>query len=281
MARRSCAARRRFRRSRRSSPSSITCGATAPATRSASRGPKLNLATMLCSIADVYDAMRSQRAYQGRCPTERILEVMSRATATSSISTWCAASRSCWASTRRATSCCSTMARSRSSAGPRPDPHRPRVRVIMDAKRRRLAPLRYQPVSKTSPTRPARIVDPLDPQDSGSTRSAISDPYDAGSRRLAIRLRRRARRPPAGLAVAAPAAAQRRPPPRLVVVVVDQMRYDYLDAHGAALDPRHEAAARAKARSSSTISIPTCIPSPAPATRRLAPALSPRPTASS
>ena len=38
--------------------------------------PKLNLATMLCSIADVYDAMRSQRAYQGSLPTERILEVM-------------------------------------------------------------------------------------------------------------------------------------------------------------------------------------------------------------
>ncbi len=36
----------------------------------------LNLATMLCSISDVYDAMRSQRAYQGSLPTERIIEVM-------------------------------------------------------------------------------------------------------------------------------------------------------------------------------------------------------------
>jgi putative nucleotidyltransferase with HDIG domain len=39
----------------------------------------LNLATMLCSIADVYDAMRSQRAYQQAFPTDRILLVMKRA----------------------------------------------------------------------------------------------------------------------------------------------------------------------------------------------------------
>ena len=38
----------------------------------------LNLATMLTSIADVYDAMRSQRAYQKAFPTERILAVMKR-----------------------------------------------------------------------------------------------------------------------------------------------------------------------------------------------------------
>ena len=31
---------------------------------------------MLCSIADVYDAMRSQRAYQQALPSDRILEVM-------------------------------------------------------------------------------------------------------------------------------------------------------------------------------------------------------------
>jgi putative nucleotidyltransferase with HDIG domain len=38
----------------------------------------LNLGTMLCSIADVYDAMRSQRAYQSGFPSDRILEVMKR-----------------------------------------------------------------------------------------------------------------------------------------------------------------------------------------------------------
>jgi putative nucleotidyltransferase with HDIG domain len=38
----------------------------------------LNLGTMLCSIADVYDAMRSQRAYQQAFPSDRILAVMKR-----------------------------------------------------------------------------------------------------------------------------------------------------------------------------------------------------------
>jgi hypothetical protein len=33
---------------------------------------------MLCSIADVYDAMRSQRAYQQAFPSDRILAVLKR-----------------------------------------------------------------------------------------------------------------------------------------------------------------------------------------------------------
>jgi putative nucleotidyltransferase with HDIG domain len=36
----------------------------------------LNVGTMLCSIADVYDAMRSQRQYQQAFPTDRILAVL-------------------------------------------------------------------------------------------------------------------------------------------------------------------------------------------------------------
>jgi putative nucleotidyltransferase with HDIG domain len=42
------------------------------------RRPALNLATMLCGIADVYDAMRSQRKYQQVSPSERILTVLQR-----------------------------------------------------------------------------------------------------------------------------------------------------------------------------------------------------------
>jgi len=38
----------------------------------------LNLGTMLCSIADVFDAMRSQRLYQQAYPSERAIEVMRR-----------------------------------------------------------------------------------------------------------------------------------------------------------------------------------------------------------
>jgi putative nucleotidyltransferase with HDIG domain len=40
--------------------------------------PTLNLATVLCGIADVYDAMRCKRQYQEAFPTDRILEVMRR-----------------------------------------------------------------------------------------------------------------------------------------------------------------------------------------------------------
>ena len=39
---------------------------------------QLNLATMLCGVADVYDAMRSQRHYQQAFPTDRILAVLQR-----------------------------------------------------------------------------------------------------------------------------------------------------------------------------------------------------------
>jgi putative nucleotidyltransferase with HDIG domain len=38
----------------------------------------LNVGTMLCSISDVYDAMRSQRAYQQAFPTDRILAVLKK-----------------------------------------------------------------------------------------------------------------------------------------------------------------------------------------------------------
>jgi putative nucleotidyltransferase with HDIG domain len=40
--------------------------------------PQLNLGTTLCGIADVYDAMRSQRVYQPAFPTDRILAVLQR-----------------------------------------------------------------------------------------------------------------------------------------------------------------------------------------------------------
>jgi putative nucleotidyltransferase with HDIG domain len=42
----------------------------------------LNVGTMLCSIADVYDAMRSQRLYQQAYPTDRILAVLKRSDGT-------------------------------------------------------------------------------------------------------------------------------------------------------------------------------------------------------
>jgi len=38
----------------------------------------MNLGSMLCAISDVYDAMRSQRAYQQAYPTDRIMAVLKR-----------------------------------------------------------------------------------------------------------------------------------------------------------------------------------------------------------
>jgi putative nucleotidyltransferase with HDIG domain len=38
----------------------------------------MNLGSMLCAIADVYDAMRSQRTYQQAYPTDRIMAVLKR-----------------------------------------------------------------------------------------------------------------------------------------------------------------------------------------------------------
>ena len=42
------------------------------------RREQLNLGTMICSIADVYDAMRSQRSYQPAYPADQILAVLRR-----------------------------------------------------------------------------------------------------------------------------------------------------------------------------------------------------------
>jgi putative nucleotidyltransferase with HDIG domain len=44
----------------------------------AAKRDSMNLGSMLCAISDVYDAMRSQRAYQGAHPTDRILAVLKR-----------------------------------------------------------------------------------------------------------------------------------------------------------------------------------------------------------
>jgi putative nucleotidyltransferase with HDIG domain len=128
--------------------------------------PKLNLATMLCSIADVYDAMRSQRAYQGSLPTERILEVMKRADGHQFDQHL----------VRRFTQLLGiyppgTLVLLDDGAIAvvlqvhAPDPHRPRVRVIMDGKRRRLlTPFDINLFEdQPDPAKARRIVAPLDP----------------------------------------------------------------------------------------------------------------------
>jgi putative nucleotidyltransferase with HDIG domain len=131
---------------------------------------KLNLATMLCSIADVYDAMRSQRAYQGSLPTQRILEVMKQADGHQFDQHL----------VRRFTQLLGIYppgnlvllddgAIAVVLQVHAPDPHRPRVRVVMDSKRRRLlTPIDLNLFEEQAdPAKSRRIVTPLDPAEYG------------------------------------------------------------------------------------------------------------------
>lgn len=128
----------------------------------------LNLATMLTSIADVYDAMRSQRAYQQAFPTERILAVMKRNDGTQFDQNL----------VRRFVQLIGiyppgTVVRLSTEEVAivlqvhAPDPHRPLVQVLRDAE--------GHPIP-TQPTRPLwetadgddddiHIIEPLDPED--------------------------------------------------------------------------------------------------------------------
>ena len=111
---------------------------------------------MLCSIADVYDAMRSQRAYQQAFPTDRILAVLKRNDGQQFDQHL----------VRRFAQLLGiyppgNLVRLDNGAMAvvlqvhAPDPHRPRVRVIMDGKRRRLSRRSTSTCSRSSPTRPS------------------------------------------------------------------------------------------------------------------------------
>lgn len=93
----------------------------------------LNLSTMLCSIADVYDAMRSQRVYQQSFPSERILAVLQRNDGTQFdqhlvrrfsqlVGIYPVGNL-----VRLSTGEIAVVVRTHA-----PDPHRPRIRVIID-----------------------------------------------------------------------------------------------------------------------------------------------------
>jgi putative nucleotidyltransferase with HDIG domain len=102
--------------------------------------PALNLATMLCAIADVYDAMRSKRDYQEAFPAERILAVLKRGEGkefepnlvrrfVQLMGLYPVGSV-----VKLNTGGCAVVMRPCAS-----DPHRPRVRLVFDADGRRLA----------------------------------------------------------------------------------------------------------------------------------------------
>jgi putative nucleotidyltransferase with HDIG domain len=128
--------------------------------------PSLNIGTMLCSIADVYDAMRSQRAYQQAHPTDRILEVLKRADGrqfdqhlvrrfVQLIGIYPAGNL-----VRLNTGEIAVVRQAHA-----PDPYRPHVRVLIDREGRRLETTYELNLWETAedPARPTSIVAPLDP----------------------------------------------------------------------------------------------------------------------
>jgi len=132
------------------------------------RRDSLNLGTMLCSIADVYDAMRSQRRYQQAFPTERILEVLKRSDGkqfdqhlvrrfVQLIGIYPAGNM-----VRLNTGEVGVVANVYA-----PDPYRPHVRVLFDREGRRLR-VPYETnlwEADAGGSGPASIVAPVDPAD--------------------------------------------------------------------------------------------------------------------
>ena len=126
--------------------------------------PSLNVGTMLCSIADVYDAMRSQRKYQQAFPTDRILEVLKRSDGKqfdqhlvrrfAQLVGIYPVGNLVKLNTGEVAVVLKVYA---------PDPHRPQVRVVFDREGARL-PLAYDMnLWETTEDRPLSIVAPLDP----------------------------------------------------------------------------------------------------------------------
>ena len=128
------------------------------------RRPQLNLATMLCGIADVYDAMRSQRIYQDAFPSDRILAVLQRNDGTQFdphlvrrfaqlVGIYPAG-----ALVRLDSGDIAVVTRIHAS-----DPYRPRVRVVADAGGETIARPYDVNLWQTGAHQPASVRQPLDP----------------------------------------------------------------------------------------------------------------------
>ena len=138
--------------------------------------PSLNLATQLCGIADVYDAMRSYRKYQTAFPTERILVVLQRNDGAQFdqrlvrrfvqiVGIYPVGNL-----VRLDTGEAGVVVRVNAA-----DPRRPYVRVVLDAAGRRLG--RPYDVAlwdeRAGSGRPAAVVAPLDPAEFGLDQLAL------------------------------------------------------------------------------------------------------------
>jgi putative nucleotidyltransferase with HDIG domain len=127
----------------------------------------LNVGTMLCSIADVFDAMRSQRGYQQAFPTDRILEVLKRNDGKQFDQHL----------VRRFVQLigiypAGNLVRLNSNEVAvvlkvyAPDPYRPQVRVLFDKEGARLSLTHDVNLWETDdPTRPSSVVAPVEPSD--------------------------------------------------------------------------------------------------------------------
>ena len=126
--------------------------------------PSLNVGTMLCSIADVYDAMRSHREYQQAYPSERILEVLKRSDGKqfdqhlvrrfAQLIGIYPVGNLVKLNTGEVAVVLKVYA---------PDPDRPQVRVVFDREGKRL-PLSYDMnLWESTEDRPLSIVAPVDP----------------------------------------------------------------------------------------------------------------------
>ena len=128
----------------------------------------LNLGTMICSISDIYDAMRSQRAYQQAFPTDRIMSVLKRNDGTQFdqhlvrrfvqlLGIYPPGNL-----VKLSTGEVAVVARVHA-----PDPYRPRVRVLFDSGGRRLdLPFErnlWEPARAGD--EPDSVVSPVDPAD--------------------------------------------------------------------------------------------------------------------
>lgn len=126
----------------------------------------LNLGTMLCSIADVYDAMRSQRHYQKAFPTDRILAVLKRNDGQQfdqhlvrrfvQLLGVYPVGNLVRLNTGEIAVVVTTYA---------PDPYRPHVRVLFDKEGKRLETTYSVNLWDGGPGMPKSIVSPVDPAD--------------------------------------------------------------------------------------------------------------------
>jgi putative nucleotidyltransferase with HDIG domain len=130
----------------------------------------MNLGSMLCAISDVYDAMRSQRTYQGAFPTDRILAVLQKNEGaqldkhlvrrfTQLLGIYPPGNL-----VKLSTNEIAVVLRVHA-----PDPHRPRVRVLFDADGARLdLPFErnlWEPQGDRSRDALESVVSPIDPAD--------------------------------------------------------------------------------------------------------------------